>query len=296
MTLRSISWATFLAVVPLVAGGSVTQEPDAPDAPKTPIRLEVIKKTQNPLTRELGSLSLENTFSFGVGESDEFGYGLLIKPRFPVILSDRWALINRSSLPVFSVPGPIPDAPRTSGLGDLLHTALLSPSTGRRVIWGLGPTVGFPTATDELLGSGKWLLGPAAIFVYAPRRSVFGVVVQNLWSVGGDAKRPEVNALSLRPLVNINLPMGWFIVSKPNISANWRASGDRRWLIEAGGGIGKVFRIGNLGFSFESQFFGYPVRPEGAATWTARFEMAVLFRRGALRNRAAARAQPKTSN
>jgi hypothetical protein len=250
--------------------------------------LDIIKETQNPLTRELGSLALENSFSFGLGPTDDFGYGLLIKPRVPIILSDRWVLITRGSLPVFSVPSPIPGETRISGLGDLQLATVLSPATGRRVIWGLGPTVGFPTATDDRLGSGRWLMGPSAVLVYAPRRSVFGIVAQNVWSVDADSSRPKVNALSLRPLVNINLPRGWFITSKPNILADWTASGDDRWLVEAGGGIGRIMRIGNFGITLESQFFGYPVKPDRAPSWATRFTITVTFRRGQLRGRFAA--------
>jgi hypothetical protein len=109
-----------------------------------------------------------------------------------------------------------------------------------------------------------------------------------VWSVDADSSRPKVNALSLRPLVNINLPRGWFITSKPNILADWTASGDDRWLVEAGGGIGRVMRIGNFGITLESQFFGYPVKPDRAPSWATRFTITVTFRRGQLRGRFAA--------
>ena len=221
-----------------------TSPAEAQDPSSAADRLDIIKETQNPLTRELAGVILENSVAFGLGSTDEVGYALHIKPRFPIILNKHLSMINRTSLPVFDEPAASGDGSRISGIGDLQHTILLSPTTGRSVIWGLGPTFGFPTATDDQLGSEKWLMGPAAIFVYAPRRSVFGLVVQNLWSVGGDSDRPEVNKLLLRPLVNINLPREWYITSKPNISANWNASGDDRWIVEAGGGIGKVFRIG----------------------------------------------------
>ena len=132
-----------------------------------------------------------------------------------------------------------------------------------------------------MLGTGRWLLGPAAIFVVAPRRSVFGIAIQNLWSVDGNGShRPDVNALNMRALVNINLPREWFIVSKPNITANWEADDDSRWLVEAGGGIGKIFRIGRFGVALETQFFAYPVRPVEGPSWSIRFDLRFFFRRG----------------
>ena len=254
-------------------------------------RIEIIKETQNPLTRNLASISASNEVSFGLGPKDEFGYGLFIKPNFPVVLNEDWSLINRILLPVFSVPSVRPGGSRTAGLGDIQYSIFLSPTTTRKLVWGLGPTVQFPSATDDLLGSGKWVMGPAAIIVATPRRSVVGLVVQNLWSVAGDSTNPDVNLLLMRLLANVNVPKGWFITSKPNISANWEAEKDQRWLVAAGGGVGKVFRVGNVGISLETEFFGYPVKPDGGPIWTARLDLKLLFLRGAIRRKIRERRQ-----
>ena len=281
MRFSTLMWVVALSVA-LVTGRVVSADTSS----DKPSKLDVIKATQNPLTRTLVSISLENVFSFGLGEDEEFGYGVLIKPSIPTVLSDHWSMINRSTLPVFEQPSLVRSDSRTFGLGDLGHTTLLSPTTTRRIIWALGPTFGFPTANEDELGTGKWLMGPTAIFVYAPRRSVFGLVAQNVWSLGGDSDRSKVSQLLMRPLVNINLPNEWFLTSKPNISANWKAKRSRdTWLIQAGGGVGKVFRVGNFGISLESQFFGYPATPKGGPSWSARLDVKVLFQRGYLRER-----------
>jgi len=251
-----------------------------------PIKLDVIKATQNPLTRALVSIAFENNFSFGLGTDDEFGYGVLIKPSIPIILSDQWSIINRTTVPLFEQPALIRSNKRTFGLGDVFNATLLSPTSTRRTIWGLGPVFGFPTASEDDLGTGKWLMGPAAILVYAPRNFVFGLVAQNLWSVGGESDRRNVSELVMRPLVNINLSNGWFLSSKPVILAKWKARRSRdTWLIQAGGGVGKLFRLGNFGISLESQFFGYPAAPRGGPSWSARLDVKVLFQRGYLRER-----------
>jgi hypothetical protein len=284
------SWVVLLATTLFtarVASGENPGEVEAVEATQTPpIAVAVIKATQNPLTLELGSIAFQNEFGFGLGPEDEFGYGLFIKPSVPIVLSERWSLINRMVLPVTDVPSLVRGGSRTFGLGDLQHTTLLSPTTtSRRMMWGLGPSVGFPTATDDLLGTGKWLLGPTAIFVFTPRRSVVGVVVKNLWSVGGESERRDVSSFVLQPLLNINLDQGWFITSKPIISANWKASSGERWLVPVGGGIGKVFRIGRFGLSLEAEAFGYPERPAGGPTWSVGLGVKVLFQRGQILER-----------
>jgi len=128
-------------------------------------------------------------------------------------------------------------------------------------------------------------VGPVAIVVATPRRTVIGLVAENLWSVGGDSTKPDVNTLLMRPLATVNLSNGWFITSKPNISANWEAPQDQRWLVAAGGGAGKVFRVGNLGIALEAQFFGYPVKPRGGPSWTMRMDIKLLIVRGAVRQK-----------
>jgi hypothetical protein len=246
-------------------------------------QLEMIKSTQNPLTRTLASITASNEFSFGLGPNDEFGYALLIKPSVPIVLSDTWTLISRTALPVIDLPSAGPDSSSIVGLGDIQQSILISPTSSRTLVLGLGPTVLFPSATDPRLGANRWALGPTAIIVATPRRSVFGILIENLWSVGEDRLHPDVNVLLMRPLATVNLPRGWFITSKPNISANWEAPEDQRWLVALGGGGGKVFRVGNLGISLEAEFFGYPVRPDTGPTWSARFDLKLLLHRGAVR-------------
>lgn len=252
-------------------------------AQRTPAqRLEIVKETQNPLSRQLGALTIEHTAGFRATPAHETGHAISINPAFPIAIGEHLTVINRAFLPVLNQPSPAGDGVRNSGVGDLLHSVLLSPKTERRLVWGLGPAMGFPTASDETLGSEKWLLGPSAIFVAAPGRTVLGVVVQNLWTVGGKSSRRNVKELFLRPLLNINLPHEWYITSKPVIQADWQQPSSDRWTVETGGGVGKVFRVGRLGIALETQFFGYPIRPTGAASWAARFNLKLILRRGEL--------------
>lgn len=277
------AWFRFSIVVAALVSPALWASPASAQAPRTAAqRLEIVKETQNPLSRQLGALTLEHTAGFRATPSHETGHTFSINPAFPIAVGKRLTLINRTFLPVFNQPSPAGDGTRTSGIGDVLQSVLLSPRTDRRLVWGLGPVLGFPTASEETLGSDKWLLGPSAIFVVAPGRSVLGLVVQNLWTVGGKSSRRNVKELLLRPLVNINLPHQWYITSKPAIQADWQQRSSDRWTVETGGGLGKVFRIGRLGIALEAQAFGYPIRPRGAASWAARFNLKLLLRRGEL--------------
>jgi len=49
---------------------------------------------------------------------------------------------------------------------------------------------------------------------------VTGVLINNLWSFAGNEDRPNVNAMTLQPFFNYNLPEGWYLTTSPLITAN----------------------------------------------------------------------------
>jgi len=53
-----------------------TSPAEAQDPSSAADRLDIIKETQNPLTRELAGVILENSVAFGLGSTDEVGYAL----------------------------------------------------------------------------------------------------------------------------------------------------------------------------------------------------------------------------
>ena len=57
-----------------------------------------------------------------------------------------------------------PGAGSQFGLGDVNISLFFSPrAPSNGVIWGVGPVLYLPTATDDLLGADKWGAGPAVI-------------------------------------------------------------------------------------------------------------------------------------
>ena len=62
-----------------------------------------------------------------------------------------------------------------------------------------------PTASDRLLGSAKWSMGPAGVVLTMQGPWVLGALMNNQWSVGGWSDK-AVNALLLQPFINYNLP------------------------------------------------------------------------------------------
>jgi hypothetical protein len=237
---------------------------------------DLAKETQNPVS-DLISVPFESNFNFGVGPNDDLQYILYVQPVVPFRLSEDWNLITRTIIPLIDQPELGPGVGDVFGLGDIQLSQFLSPAKSGALIWGIGPIFQFPTATDDALGSDKWSAGPTAAALTIRGPWVAGALVNHLWSFAGDDDRADVNQTLIQPIVNYNLPGGWFLTSVPYITANWETDGDDRWTVPIGIGVGKVHRFGTQPVSLELAAYYNAVRPDDAAEWTLRFRINLLF-------------------
>ena len=265
---------------------------------------ELAKKTQNPVS-DLISVPFENNFGFGAGADGEFRYDLIIKPVIPMSINEDWNWIHRMILPVWSQPN-LRSTDRNRrllgfrrpglslaagrafgnefgeacGIGDLQYQGYLSPAKPSKLIWGVGPVLEFPTASDDVLGSEKWSAGAGFVALRMDGPWVYGGLINNIWSYAGNGDRKHVNRMTLQPFVNYNLPEGWYLTSSPVITANWAADSDDAWTIPIGGGFGRIVRIGKLPVNVSLQGYYNIEKPDPAPDWAIRFQFAFLFPRG----------------
>ena len=238
---------------------------------------EMAKAAQNPVA-DLISLPFQNNTNFGFGPDDDIQNVLNIQPVIPFHLSENWNLITRTIVPLINQPEVVQGTGDEFGLGDINFTAFFSPKDPTKgIIWGAGPVFAFPTATDEKLGSEKWSLGPSAVALTIQGPWLFGALINNVWSFAGDDDRDDVNAMLVQPFVNYNLPNGWYLVSSPIITANWEAASGNTWSVPLGGGVGKIFRIGNQPVNAQIQAFYNVEKPALVGDWTLRFQLQLLF-------------------
>lgn len=252
---------------------------------------------QNPIA-DLISLPFQNNTNFAIGRSDNTENILNIQPVIPIHLSPDWNLITRSILPVVYQPPFLsgrelralediagPGIAETEfGLGDFNPAFAFSPTKpialapGVGLFWGAGPVFQLPTATAKLLGTGKWSAGPTFVAVLVSKKVVTGFLVNNLWSFAGDEDRDRVNAMTLQPFFNFNLPEGWYLTSSPIITANWEADSANRWTLPIGGGIGRVFKIGRQPVNAQiSGYYNVMTPDDTGANWQLRTQFTFLF-------------------
>ena len=282
---------------PLLLVGLVAQ--DTPVGPagtqvatqKTPAAAsnaeELRKQSQNPIA-SLISVPFENLTNFDIGPADRTQNILNIEPVIPVSVAKNWNLITRWIMPIIYQPPPVllpPASPLQKtgvfGFGDLNPSFFLSPKKGK-VTWGVGPTFVFPTATNTtFLGQGKLSVGPTVVALVQPSHFTVGFLANNFWSVAGqsDRNKPAVNQFLLQWFVNYNMKKGWYLVSAPIITANWRAANNNVWNVPFGGGVGRVMKLGFQPVNITAQFYGNAVHPPGASPWQMKLEFVLLFPR-----------------
>jgi hypothetical protein len=236
----------------------------------------IAKQAQNPIARMI-SVPLENDFNPETGTNKEDSYVLQFKPVVPLRLSKDWNLITRTIVPVIQVPDLARGVNGTTGLGDVNLSLFLSPAKAGRVIWGVGPIVSFPTATEDILGTKKLSVGTTVVALRSQGHWLYGMLANNLFSVAGPSARADVNQMLTQPFVNYNLRRGWYLTSSPIMTANWESTRDQRWLVPVGGGVGKIVHFGPLPVNIYEQFFGNAVHPDRTTNWSARFQVQFLF-------------------
>lgn len=283
--LRCIGLPTLLAV--LFACGSIRAQEKTPssvdkatdeaNSSKESNSTEALQKaTQNPVAN-LISVPLQNNSNFGIGPYDRTQDVLNIQPVIPVKISEKWNLISRIIQPIIWQPYPTATTGGEYGFGDMNPTFFLSPAKPGKLIWGAGPAFVVPTATNQILGQGKFSMGPSFVALAQPGHWTLGALVNNVWSVAGSGGRTDVNQMLLQYFINYNLKKGYYITIQPIITANWNASNGDTWTVPFGGGVGRIMKLGFQPVNITAQFYGNAVYPSQTSSWSMRAQIAFLF-------------------
>ena len=235
---------------------------------------ELAKKLQNPLAA-LISVPLQNNFDFGAGPNgDGFQYLVRIQPVIPVSLSEDWNLISRTILPVIYQEKIFGNSSQ-SGLGDTLQSFFFSPKKPfHGWVWGAGPVLQFPTATDDLLGQEKWGAGPTAVLLKQEHGWTYGALANHVWSFAGEGGRKDVSQTFLQPFVGYTLKTQTTLSLNSESVYNWEAS---QWTVPINASVKQLVHFGKQPVQFEFGGRYYAERPINGPDWGLRFTVTFLF-------------------
>jgi hypothetical protein len=263
--------ATFLLAASFLAAQPAASDDEAAK------RAALAKAALNPVASMI-SVPFQNNTNFATGPYDRVGDLINIQPVIPFKLGTKWNLITRTIIPTFLFqPDPTSLRAWAGGMGDINPSFFLTPQKASKVIWGLGPSLVLPTATDHLLGQGKWSAGPSAILLVQPGKWTIGTLVNNVWSYAGDKDRARVNQLSAQYFINYNLKKGYYLASAPIITSNWQAGPGEKWTVPFGMGIGRIQKFGTQPVNWNLTAYGNAVHPTYGSVWTVRLQVTLLY-------------------
>ena len=228
---------------------------------------------QNPVAAAI-SLPLQNNTYYGVGPYRRAENVLLIEPVVPLRLSKNWMVISRTIVPVVVVPRLSSTAEVNYGLSNIQPQFYLSPVHAGKFVWGVGPQLWLPTATDDKLGINKWGGGPATVGLFRSGHWLGGALISNQFA---GVNHRHVNQMTLNPFLFYNLKRGWYVLSTPIITADWTAERDKRWTVPVGGGAGKIFKIGSQPLNARAEFFNDVRTTNGGTDWQMQTQLQFLF-------------------
>jgi len=205
---------------------------------------DLAKKLSNPIA-SLISVPFQFNFDQNIGPNDDGErYQLNVQPVIPISLNEEWNLISRTIVPIIYQDDIAPRAGSQFGFGDITQSLFFSPKapTSKGVIWGAGPVFLLPTATDDLLGTEKWGVGPTFVALKQDKGWTYGALLNHIWSVGGDSDRADVNSTFIQPFVSYTTADAWTFGLNTEMSYNWETDD---WSVPVNLTASKLIRLGD---------------------------------------------------
>ena len=265
-----------LSAAPLVFAQVKAEEAHAATAAPEHSAAELAKQTQNPIA-SLISVPFQYNSNNGAGPTNTSTTDLNFQPVIPFAISKSTNVILRVVMPLLSAP--LPNGERTSGIGDTLTSVFFSPSKPGKIIWGLGPAIQLPTATNKALGSEQFAMGPTAVALMQPGHWTLGMLWNHLWTVSGASDRKRINQDYIQPFINYNLGNGLALGVSMEATMTLKAADP--WSGPALVNLTKVTMLRRQPVQIGMSAGPYVFRPNGDASWRFRFTVNFLFPRGA---------------
>lgn len=238
---------------------------------------DLAKQLANPVA-SLISVPIQANYDDNFGTDDNGSvWRINVQPVIPFSLTDNWNLISRTILPLIDQSDvPLAGIDET-GIGDTVQSFFFSPKapTAGGWIWGAGPVLLLPTATDELLGSEKWGIGPTAVVLKQEGPWTYGALANHIESFAGDDNRADVSATFVQPFVNYITPSKTTFALNLESTYDWETS---NWSVPVNATASQLLQIGNQPVQIGGGVRYWLDTPaNGPERWAFRLQLTLLF-------------------
>jgi len=269
MILRHPMWMLALAISAL--GLSVPAQAQDEQA------AELAKKLANPVASLISVPLQYNHDEYGGANDGAAVSKLVIQPVVPFSMNEDWNLITRTLIPLVDQQDfPIAGL-NESGLGDITPSFFFSPKapTAGGWIWGAGPVLLLPTASEDVLGSEKWGIGPTGVALKQTGPWTVGILAGHIWSVAGSDDRADVSATTLQPFVSYTTKTHMTIGAYTESAYDWEGE---QWGVPLIVQAGQLFKIGPqiLQLAVAGKYWAESP-DDGPEGWGLRVQLTLLY-------------------
>lgn len=238
---------------------------------------DLAKQLANPVA-SLISVPIQANFddNFGIDDSGSV-WRINVQPVIPFSLNDEWNLISRTILPLIDQSDvPLPGLGET-GIGDTVQSFFFSPKapTSGGWIWGAGPVLLLPTATDELLGGEKWGIGPTAVVLKQQGPWTYGALANHIESFAGDSDRADISATFFQPFLTYITQSKTTFALNSESTYDWEASD---WSVPVNVVVSQLLQVGNQPVQIGAGLRYWLDSPAtGPESWAFRLQLTLLY-------------------
>jgi len=240
---------------------------------------DLAKQLANPVAA-LVSLPIQVNYDEDFGIEDEGAVlRINVQPVIPFSIGQDWNLISRTILPILNFDDvPLPGTSEF-GLGDTVQSLFFSPKapTASGWIWGAGPAFLIPTATDEVLGSEKWGIGPTGVILRQSGPWTYGALANHIESFAGTSRRADVSATFIQPFLTYITPTQTTFGLNTESTYDWETN---KWSTPINFNVFQLLRFGNQLVQIGGGLRYWVTAPDaGPEDWGFRLNFVLLFPR-----------------
>ncbi len=189
-------------------------------------------------TENITSLEIKPRFKAKDDRDNNVSYTVEIKPSFK--LNRHWKF--GAEIPIARQGN---DTDTAKGLGDIMVSGTYVNYTPQKVFsYGLAMELTAPTATDRLLGDGKWVAEPEVFGVWELSPNFFvEAEYRHIFSFAGSSGRDDTNESRYRMIFGITGNSGWWFEFDPRYTVDYQNPGEAELIGEFE--LGKMVNVGS---------------------------------------------------
>jgi hypothetical protein len=279
----------YLTFLLILISGSLLAQSDTSNADGSEKNADAIAKELSNPVGSLSSLTFQGTYAQWGGSAPDISSqntsSLIFMPTLPFKIG-KGNLSVRPSFPVSAAPVPEInssdeiDWKKERGFGDIGIMALYGMKHENGLIWGVGPTMFFPTASNEFVGTDQFQLGPAVLGGVIKKWGVLGVLWQHWWGMSDvDPGESKVNLGTGQLFYWFGMGNGWQLGGSPVPSANYTSATDVDFSVPVNLGVAKTVILGKMPLKFTVQGQYFVTRPDVAGPdWGVFFQIVPVIK------------------